>query len=157
MKRLLLYGLILALVWLVPTERVDVAKLRPVEVIAIYKSGNAVALTTDTEDMGVGMSAAEALENMRDTSPAVIYLDTAEFLLVEDTAVGEVEALRKELKDSVRLCNVSGKVDLKSAAKYLPVHGSLPVLRNWKAGGALPVLRIENDRLKISENSEKST
>ena len=157
MKRLLLYGLILALVWLVPTERADVAKLRPVEVIAIYKKGNTVALTTDTEDVGVGTGATEALENMRSTSPAIIYLDTAEFLLVEDAAAGEVEAIRNELKDSVRLCKVSGKVDLKSAAKYLPVHGALPVLRSWKAGDVLPVLRNENDRLKISKNSEKST
>ncbi len=150
MKRLILYALILAVIWIVPTERVDVAQLRPVEVIAIYKTGNTVILATDTEDTGEGNSAVEALSNMRKTSPAIIYLDTAAFLLVGDTAAEEAETIRKELKSSVRLCGVSGKVDLNSAAKYLPVHGKLPTLRSWKAGDYLPVLRTENDKLKIS-------
>lgn len=136
--------------WLIPTERTDVAQLRPVEVIAIYKTGNAVMLVTDTEDVGIGSSAAEALENMRSTSPAVIYLDTAEFLLVETAAEDEVDTLRRELKSSVRICGVVGEADLKSAAQYLPVHDNLPALQSWRAGDLLPVLHTENDRLKIS-------
>ena len=156
MKRLLIYAIILALVWALPTERADVAKLRPVEVIAIYKTGDVVILTTDTDDRGIGASAMEALENMRSTSPAIIYLDTAEYLLVEDKAKKEIEQLRKELKSSVRLCNVTGTVDLKAAANYLPVHGQLPELRNWNTDEMLPVLYTENERLKISENSEKT-
>ena len=157
MKRLLLYALMIGVVWAVPTEKADVAKLRPVEVIAIYKSGDEVLLMTDTEDAGAGRTAAEALKNMRSTSPAIIYLDTAEYLLVEAAAAGEAEALRKELKETVRLCGVAGQIDLKDAAQYLPVHGDLPSLRSWKAGDFLPVLHEENDRLKISQNSEKST
>lgn len=155
MKRILLYALILAVVWVIPTEQVDVAQLRPVEVIAIYKNGNTVILQTDTEDIGTGSSAAEALKNMRSLSPAVIYLDTAEFFLIGDSAGGEAETLRKELKDTVRLCSISGKVDIKSAAKYLSVHGALPKLRDWRTADMLPLLRSENDRLKISEYSEK--
>lgn len=157
MKRLLLYALIIGVVWAVPTEKADVAKLRPVEVIAIYKSGDEVLMMTDTEDVGTGRTAEEALKNMRSTSPAVIYLDTAEYLLVENTAVGEVEALRSELKAAVRLCGVPGPMDLKNAAQYLPVHGDLPALRNWRTGDLLPVLYEENDRLKISQNNEKGT
>ena len=150
MKRIILYLLILALMGFMPTERADVADLRPVEVIAIYKNGETVVMATDTEDIGVGVGVAEALENMRNTSPAIIYLDTAEYLLVESSAEEEVEAIRQELKNSVRICGVEGTVDLKSAAQYLPVHGSLPSLSEWSRGDDLPFLRAENDRLKIS-------
>lgn len=157
MKRLVLYTLILALVWIIPTDRVDVAKLRPVEVIAVYKQGNTVVLATDTEDMGVGPDAASALENMRQTSPAVIYLDTAEYLLIAENAEKEADVLRSTLKASTKLCLTSGKVKLKDAAQYLPVHGRLPSLRDWNAGESLPILRLEDGRIKISDNSEKDT
>ena len=70
--------------------------------------------------------------------------------------MGEVEHLRAELKRTVRICGVEGTVDLKSAARYLTVHGSLPKLQEWNAQIQLPVLTNENDRLKISQNSEKT-
>ena len=150
MKRIMLYVLLLVLVWIVPTERADIAQLRPVEVIAIYKTGDTVVMATDTDDMGIGHSAAAALENMRSTSPAVIYLDTAEYLLIEASAEAEVDGIRQELKKAVRICSVADSVDLKSAAQYLSVHGALPSLREWSRGQVLPLLHTENDRLKIS-------
>ena len=156
MKRLILYVLILAVVLLFPAERADVAKLRPVEVLAVYKAGNTVVLATDTEDIGRGPDVRTALENMRQTSPAVIYLDTAEYLLIGENAKNEVQALRGILKASTKLCATTAEVDLKEAAKYLPVHGELPRLREWKAEGVLPVLTTENDRIKLLENNEKA-
>lgn len=157
MRRLLLYALILALIWVIPIERLDVAQLRPIEVIAVYHNGSQVILATDTDDMGIGPDAAAALENMRQTSPAVIYLDTAEFLLIALGAEGEAERLRGELKNSVKLCKSAEPVALKDAAKYLPVHGDLPSLRQWQQGMELPVLSTENGRLKMLKNSEKSS
>ena len=150
MRRILLYALILVVACLIPTERADVAQLRPIEVIAIYKDGNTVFLQTDTEDVGQGSSAQAALENMRSMTPAIIYLDTAEFLLIDESAMDEIENLRNELKDSLKLCGVTGKVDLKLAAKYLSVHGELPKLRDWRVEKMLPVLCSDNGRLKIS-------
>lgn len=152
MKRLALYALILALVWILPIERTDVAQLRPVEVIAIYKEGDTVILATDMEDIGIGTDTASALENMRQTSSAVIYLDTAEYLLIGQNAEKDALALRDSLKGSMQLCMTAYNVDLKDAAKYLPVHGKLPNLRDWEAGQTLPVLQSENGRIKISEN-----
>ena len=157
MKRLLLYGLILTVVWVLPIEHLDVAQLQPVEVIAIYPQGDRVILTTDTGDIGIGNDAMAALENMRKTSTAVIYLDTAEFLLFSPGAEREVEALRSELKNKVKICNVSQPVDLEDAAKYLSVHGDLPCLRQWQPGQTLPILTIENSRLIMLKNMEKDT
>lgn len=154
MKRILLYVLILALVLLIPVESADVADLRPIEVICIYKEGNTVILETDTGDVGSGTNAIEALADMKQTSPAVIYLDTAEYLLVSENAAGEVDSLREILKDSVKLCMTKDKVALEDAAKYLPVHGDLPQIREWKTGDRLPILSLENGRIKLSEKSE---
>lgn len=157
MKRIILYALILALVWIMPIERTDVAQLRPVEVIAIYKHADTVVMATDTEDIGVGADAASALENMRQTSPAVIYLDTAQYLLIARNAEGEAQFLCDTLKGSTKVCRISSDINLKDAGKYLPVHGNLPSLQEWKTGQHLPTLSTENGRIKISKNSEKDT
>lgn len=157
MKRIVLYILILVLTLMVPVNRLDVAKLRPVEVIYIYKMNDRVVIQTDTEDMGVGKDAAQALMDMRETSPAVIYLDTAEFLLVGENAKEEAEHLRTKLKDNVRLCEVLGTVDLQLAAKYLTVHGDLPTFRLWNKDTRLPRIYTENERIKMSKKDEKTS
>lgn len=135
---------------LIPVDRADVAKLRPIEVIYICKQGDGVLLQTDTDDLGMGQDALSALENMKQTSPAVIYLDTAEYLVIGSGAEKEAQQLRGTLKNSVQLCATGEKVPLKDVAKYLPVHGDLPELSQWEAGETLPVLRLENERIKIS-------
>lgn len=135
----------------------DVAKLRPVEVIAVYKTGSLVTMVTDTKDIGHGSDAISALQNMRQTSPAVIYLDTAEYLLIGYGAEAEVESIREELKGTVKLCRTDRTLDLKEAAEYLPVHGNLPQLRQWQKGQALPEIVAQKDRLKISEKHEKDS
>ena len=91
MKRLLLYALIIGVVWAVPTEKTDVAKLRPVEVIAIYKSGDEVLMMTDTEDVGTGRTAEEALE--------LGYEQLSQEL---SALSGEVQLLQKEIVTEMR-------------------------------------------------------
>ena len=140
---------------LAPVDRLDVAKLRPVEVIYIYQDEGNVVLQTDTRDRGEGTDPAQALADMRNTSPAVIYLDTAEFLLIGEGCAEYAEALRGELKEYVRLCQASGTVDLSLAAKYLAVHGDLPTFRAWKADTRLPLIYTEKEVIKMLKISEK--
>ena len=134
---------------LAPVKKLDVAKLRPIEVIYIAQDEQKVLLQTDTDDVGVGHDALSALENMKMTSPAVIYLDTAQYLLIGPGGEEAAQQLRGVLKDGIKLCKTQEKVDLKSVAKFLPVHGKLPKLSQWEINEMLPVLRLENDRLKI--------
>lgn len=150
MKTLICYVLIIAAAISAPVEKADVAKLRPIEVIYIYKDADAVILKTDTEDVGIGTDVETALQDMKLTSPAVIYLDTAEYLLIGDGAQEEAKQLKGILKNSVQLCQAVADVELKEAAKYLPTHGELPDFQEWEAGEELPALTIENDRIKIS-------
>lgn len=150
MKRIIVYGLLLVGVLLAPVEKLDVAKLRPIEVIYIAQEKETVILQTDTDDVGMGNDALSALENMKKTSPAVIYLDTAQYLLIGPDGEEAAQQLQQVLKDNIRLCKTQEQVDLKSVAKYLPVHGELPKFSQWKSGEKMPELRLENDRLKIS-------
>lgn len=150
MKTLIVYCAILIAAMLMPVERADVAQLRPIEVIYIYKDADAVILKTDTDDVGIGHDALSALEDMKLTSPAVIYLDTAEYLLIGSGAQEDAKQLKEVLKNSVQLCETDDNIELKDAAEYLPVHGDLPDFKDWEAGEELPVLELQNDRIKIS-------
>lgn len=150
MKRAIIYVIILAGAFFAPVEKLDVAKLRPIEVIYVSQEGQAVLLQTDTDDVGVGKDAHAALENMKKTSPAVIYLDTAQFLVIGPGGEEATLQLQDVLKDNIRLCKTQEQVDLQQVARFLPVHGQLPKFAQWEEGQILPVLHAENDRLKLS-------
>ena len=130
--RIVLYALILAALFFAPVERLDVAKLEPVQAVAIYKENDMVVLETDTEDKGSGKTAEEALQNMKQNTPTVIYLDTAEYLLVAEEAKWDVEALRQYLKPSVKVSAYTGD-SVKEAAKYADVHEKSDELKHWRA------------------------
>lgn len=149
MKRLALYALILAVVWIVPVERTDVAKLRPIEVIAVYQTVDGVILQTDTDDFGTGSNVLAALADMHQTSPSVIYLDTAEYLLIGQGAEGAAKELHNELKKSIKICSMKGKIHLQDAADYLDIHGQLPTMRQWNTGELLPILAQSGGRLLL--------
>lgn len=150
MKAWILYALILSATLFAPVKKADVAQLRPIEVIYIYKDADAVVLKTDTEDIGIGTDVETALQDMKLTSPARIYLDTAEYLLIGEGAQEDAMQLKGILKNSVQLCAAGAELELKEVAKYLPVHSDLPDFQDWEAGEKLPVLTIQNDRIKIS-------
>ena len=150
MRSWILYVCILSATLLAPVKKADVEQLRPIEVIYIYKDADAVMLKTDTDDIGIGTDVGAALQDMKLTSPARIYLDTAEYLLIGEGAQEEAMQLKGILKNSVQLCAAGAELELKEVAKYLPVHSGLPYFRDWEAGEELPVLRIQNDRIKIS-------
>ena len=143
MKRILLYILLTALVFVAPVDRVDVGMLHPVEVVAIYREGSDVVLETDTGDVGKGYNAQSALQNMKDTSKAVIYLDTAHYLMVHLDAQEAIDDLRSELNSGIRICYYNTTLQLEDVAEYLSVHGDLPKLRRWKQGDSVPILTSE--------------
>ena len=86
MKRIILYIGILALVVAAPVKPMNVVSLRPVQIIAVRKINNWVTVETDTEDKGIGGTITQAIQNMKDRSEGTIYLDTAEYLMVDKEA-----------------------------------------------------------------------
>ncbi len=129
--RKLIYALIIAALFLAPLKRADIAKLRPVQAFAMYMEDNNVVLETDTGDLGRGENVLRALENLKEKTAAVVYLDTAEFLLVAEDAVLQVGELAQHIKHSVKVCVCEAAGRVKEAAQYLDVHGKLPKLRDW--------------------------
>lgn len=128
--RKILSIIILALTLAAPVKRLDVAKLQPVEAVAVYMDGEKVILETDTEDRGVGNTALEALADLKARALSVIYLDTAEYLLVQENAEAFAEELRPLLSDSVRVGTYLGG-SVKEQEKYYEIHGNLPKLKSW--------------------------
>ncbi len=157
MKRIVIYAVLLCGVLLVPLQSSDVAKLRPVQVVALNRIGETVWLHTDTGDSGQGPTALAALQNLKDTTPALIYLDTASYLLVSQTALEDTQELRGALKNKVKVCAYDQNTLPEDTGRFLDIHGTLPMLKDWKTGDGLPVLSLENGRLFLLKKSEKNT
>lgn len=154
MKRILIYIVILAAVLAVRLERTDVGKLRPVQTVSVYRDGASYVIATDTGDKGKGKTVADALKDLKQTAPAVIYLDTAQFLLTGKNADDAVENLRPYFSKSVELYSFRGEADLELASKYLAVHGNGPQLKRWNPGEKLPVLVCSGDQIKLIEKTK---
>ena len=147
MKKSFLYMLILAAVLVLPTKSTDVGKLRPVQTVAVYKSGSDYIIETDTEDAGRGESIGAAVKDLQETTPATIYLDTAQYLIVSEESL--LEELRPYLKEDVRVCAFTGDPPMEQVSKFLAAHAENVTLGNQKNGEALPVLDCTKERLKI--------
>ena len=103
--------------------RLDIAKLQPIEAVAIYIEQDSVIVKTDMESIGVGKTAMEAVENLKDATPAVVYLDTADYLLVGEGAGAAAQEILPLLRRSVRTGIYRGG-DVKEEARFLDVHGN---------------------------------
>lgn len=130
--RKVLYVLLLVALLFVPLNRVNVADLLPVEAVAVYMDGDWVVLETDTEHTGRGTTVKEALADLKENTPAVVYLDTAEYLLVSADAAEQIDSLRPYLKSSVKVCMCMAPGRVKDVVEYLEIHGDLPRLKNLK-------------------------
>lgn len=119
--KFILYALIIALSLFAPVTRLDIAKLSPVEAVAVYKEYGRVVLKTDEENEGRGENVHLALADLKKKASVIIYLDTARYLLVGEGAEAEAAALQAYLKESVLVGNYAGG-DVKEEAKFLDVH-----------------------------------
>ncbi len=130
--RKFIYILLLVPLFFVPLNRVDIATLLPIEAVALYREGDVFVLETDTEHIGKGETAEQALLDLKENTAAVVYLDTAVYLIVSEDAVEGAEELRDVLKPTAEVCVADVRGRVREAAQYLRVHANLPKLRNWK-------------------------
>ena len=156
MKRILLYIVILAAVLLVPVQPSNIGQLLPVQIVSVAKQREMVILRTDLNNTGEGTTVKEALRDLKDKAAGMIYLDTAQYLLVEEELFSEIEELKEVLKPSIRICTMEGVVNLTEAVAYLDVHGQLPKLKWWETGMNLPVLSNVGNSLTFLKKVEKS-
>ena len=119
--RKILYIIIVGALLLAPVKRLDVAKMEPVEAVAIYPENGDMVLETDTESIGRGKTVQQALENLKESASSVIYLDTAEYLLVAESTWEQAEQLMEYLKKGVKTAVYAGG-NVKEEAQYLDAH-----------------------------------
>lgn len=146
--KLLIYIVLLCAVILIPMRGTDVGQLIPVEVIAISESGGIVNVRTDTGDWGVGATLAEAFADLKDTSPGIIYLDTAAYLLLEP-GMEDTEGLAGYLKGNTRVYLAKEGIPLEGITGYLSVNRSEVKLKELDHMDEIPTITEEGGRYKI--------
>ena len=141
MKRIIIYCIILAGIFWIPVEKSEIRDLEPIQAVWMYMENGEVVLVTDTEDEGRGESVSEALDVMKEKSSGIIYLDTAQFLLVSETAQEKVSEIIPFLKAKVKVGLWEGG-NLKEAARYMQSHRTGVKLGKWNAYVKLPKLPV---------------
>ncbi len=131
---LLLAALAAGLAVRVPPQGVDVAKLQPVELLQVICEGGQCRVETDTGQTGIGRNPEEAFKNLMEQSQAVIFLETAEHLLVNEGALRVLDQLEPYLRPDCSVVLVRGRGNLEAAARYLDIHRPETDLADVRAG-----------------------
>lgn len=151
MKQWIVFLAAAILVAALPTQGMDVAKLQPVELIYVYMENNQITLRTDTGDLGQGMDLNAAMKNLKQTTAAEVFLDTADYLVVTEETKQLLPELAQVLKGKCRVCRGDKLSDLEQTAAYLSAHKSEVRLKDCTgAAGELPVLTEIGGRLCLS-------
>ena len=140
MTRAVLYILIIASLFFVPLQRVEIANLEPIQAVWVYEENGMVFLETDTEDKGAGYTAEEAMNDMKQNSTGVVYLDTAQYLFVADGVDRQISALRPYVKRKIRVCRWDGQGEITDAVKYADSHKIGQELKKWTEGSKMTEL-----------------
>ena len=147
MKRILIYMALLAGAFALRPESADIGKLRPVQLVSVYRDGEWIVVETDTEDLGRGINVDDAIRDLKETTPGVIYLDTAEFLLVRSDTETLIPEMADHLKEKVRVCQSEEDIALTDASEYLAAHMPKRRIGDWKAEEPLEILQREGERI----------
>lgn len=133
----------------------DIATLSPVEAVWLEAEHGNVRIETDGGDIGVGETVLAALDNMKETASATVFLDTADFLIVKTGSEALIEQLREILRPSCSLCVAETMPDLKQTAAFLSMHEPSFKMKNSYAGvGELPLLQEQKGRLILIEKDD---
>lgn len=136
MRTLLSIVILLALT-AAPVKPLELAKLEPVQTVSVDYAQNQIILQTDTGSKGVGDTIEAAIDNLKKGTPGVIYLDTAQYLLLTKDSIPYILGIENHLRNSVRLCLWDGKGSLEMADKYLSVKNDLPLLKSLITNGKI--------------------
>lgn len=147
MKRWVVYIVVVLLFVVTPFRGTDIAKLAPVEVVWLTEKGGQVYLETDTGDKGWGADVQSALEDMKAAAPGSIFLETADYLIVERGREVLLEQTYDVLRPSCMVCTAEKMPDMETVAVYLSAHEPQTTLRQWQVEQpSLSVLREQQGR-----------
>lgn len=144
MKKWIRLGALLLL--LLPQRGTDVGELLPVEVLLVEKEAGQYAITTDTGNFARGDSLKAAMDTLRNTAPGVIFLDTADYVLLTEETLSCIDALQGFVRPGTKVYTVEGEADPEKLGDFLRAHGpDTPLYRIIKEAKMVPKLRLEGD------------
>lgn len=150
MKRWLVYLAVLVLCGTSANRGTDIGELAPVEAVWLTEKAGQVYLETDTGDMGRGDDVQRALRDMKVTAPGTIFLETADYLIVEKGREDLLVQLVDILRPSCKVCVMRSMPDLEKAVAFLAVHEPQVTLRQYQVENcALPMLREQEGRFEL--------
>ena len=135
MKKWLIPAAVLAAVAIfsrLPHPARDIADLKPVRVVYIHMEGRTLHIETDTGDSGAGADLTVACADLSAKADGEIFLDTAEFLILDPEVpiTGEIFTL---LRPDCRVTFTDAAPDLEKAAAYLAQHPPILTLARLRA------------------------
>jgi len=141
---------LIAVLNLLPFHGTDVAQLKPVEVLWVYGAEDGVVIETDTLDRGSGSTVESALDHLMQTTSGHIFLETADFLLLDRQTLTLLPQLSEWLRPACGVCIAEGEMDMEQVAAFLNAHPPGCTLRDCSKG-AVPteVLKMEEGRMEL--------
>ncbi len=128
----------------------DVAKLQPVEVVYVARADDRIRIITDTGDSGMGEDLQAAIAKLQATTPAEVFLETAEYLLVDSECWDLLDELTEVLRPSCRVCVLDGDLEPETVGAYLRIHRPVVTLRKYRAGVTdLQILKVTEGRMEL--------
>ena len=151
-KRIVFYAAALLLL-LLGGGGTDIGRLRPVELVQLYERNGLLFLETDTGDLGWGMTVGQAAEKLKETAAGQIYLDTADFLVLEEGMDVYLPVLSGYLKRRTGITYGPEEMDLEETAAYLRVHRPSVCIGNGRKPGEM--LSVQGGKIILKKFQEK--
>lgn len=149
---MLITFLVVSAVNLLPFSGTDVAKLHPVEVLAVSRESGYLAIHTDTGLVGRGEDLRTAFQRLERISTGEVFFDTANYLLISQDCLDAVEGLSCYLRPACQVYLYNDKELLEDVAKYLENHKSHITLLDYRKGDRkLPVLTIHGEEYYLND------
>lgn len=146
LKRWIIY-LVVVLLLSTSFRGTDIAKLAPVEVVWLSESEGEVYLETDTGVSGKGDSVQGAYNNMKASAPGMIFLETADYLILQNGDEHLIAKTYDLLRPTCKVCSAQRIPDMESVASFLSAHKPDLVLRQYRVQQeALPALEEKDGR-----------
>lgn len=142
--------LVAVLDWL-PFQGTDVATLEPAE--ALYVSlEEQVLVETDGGWFGRGETVEQAIADLKESSPGQVFLQTVDYLLLQEGSEEVLPALYSHLRSGCSVCRIEEKPDVEKASAYLRTHRPGMTIQHYRAGKKeIPILIMEEERACLYE------
>lgn len=163
MKKLFWFALAAALFWALsalPFHSEDAAKLLPVKTVIVTRSGAAYTVDVGAGVRAVGRTLTEALERLREEVTGVIFLPTAEQVVITEPAEDVIEAVTEEsaFRPAAGIYRTPDpEPDAEAIGAYLASHPSNTTILDLRAALALgqeptiPTVRRSDGGYRVDE------